>query len=105
MNYPNIYSLFKERVDQYRGSDAFFVRKENRWQGISWNDFDRQAREFASALVASGLSKGSAVAILMGNVPEWPIADLGTIMAGGVSVGLYPTGSAEQCQYIINHSE
>src|SRR4030095_9168061 len=41
----------------------------------------------------------------MGNVPEWPIGDIGTIMAGGVGVGLYPTSSAEQIAYIINHSD
>ena len=41
----------------------------------------------------------------MGNVPEWPISDIGTIMAGGVGVGLYPTSSAEQIAYIINHSD
>src|SRR6185295_3885976 len=43
--------------------------------------------------------------ILMGNVPEWPISDIGTIMAGGIGVGLYPTSSAEQVAYIINHSD
>jgi len=51
-----------------------------------------------------GLPAGRSVAILMGNVPEWPISDLGTIMAGGVGVGLYPSSSAEQCEYIIRHS-
>lgn len=105
MKYRNIYALFSERVEQYRGRDAFFVRQENSWQGVSWDCFDRDAREFASALIASGMNKGSSVAILMGNVPAWPISDLGTIMAGGVSVGLYPTSSAEQCQYILNHSD
>lgn len=105
MKYQNIYSLFSERVEQYRERDAFFVREEGRWKGISWAHFERDARAFASALIASGLDQGGSVAILMGNVPEWPISDLGTIMAGGVSVGLYPTSSAEQCQYIINHSD
>jgi long-chain acyl-CoA synthetase len=105
MKYQNIYSLFSERVEQYRERDAFFVRKEEQWRGASWARFDRDARAFASALISSGLDKGSGIAILMGNVPEWPISDLGTIMAGGVSVGLYPTSSSEQCQYIINHSD
>ncbi len=105
MKYPNIYSLFCERVEHYRGRDAFFVRQGSGWKGISWKRFDGEAREFASALIASGIEPLGSVAILMGNVPEWPISDLGTIMAGGVSVGLYPTSSAEQCQYIINHSD
>lgn len=105
MKYANIYSLFCERVEQYRGRDVFFVRQEDRWRGISWDSFEGDARAFASALIASGLGKGGSVAILMGNLPQWPISDLGTIMAGGVSVGLYPTSSPEQCQYIINHSD
>ncbi len=105
MKYQNISALFSERVDQYRERDAFFVRENDRWKGTSWDSFERDARAFASALIASGLNQGSAVAILMSNVPEWPISDLGTIIAGGVSVGLYPTSSPEQCQYIINHSD
>jgi long-chain acyl-CoA synthetase len=105
MKYANIYSLFCERVEHYRGRDAFFVRQGNRWEGISWERFDREAHEFASALIALGLRKGGSVSILMGNVPEWPVSDLGTIIAGGVSVGLYPTSSVEQCGYIINHSD
>src|SRR6185369_6693852 len=59
----------------------------------------------AAALLSLGLKKGGSVAILMGNVPEWPIVDIGTIAAGGVGVGLYPTSSAEQCLYIIDHSD
>lgn len=105
MKYPNIYSLFCERVEHYRGRDAFFVREGDSWKGISWQRFEAEAYEFASALIASGLEKGDSVAILMGNVPVWPMSDLGAIIAGGVSVGLYPTSSAEQCQYIINHSD
>lgn len=114
MNYPlkyaNIYSLFAERVTQCRARDdgqprnVFYFRSDDQWQGISWDLFDEEARNFATALLSMGLPAGTSVAILMGNVPEWPISDLGTIMAGGVGVGLYPSSSAEQCEYIINHS-
>lgn len=105
MNYPNIYTLFRERVEEYRGRDVFHVRDEDKWTGISWERFDREAHEFAYALAACGLEPGGSVCILMGNVPEWAIADIGIIIAGGVSCGLYPTSSAEQCAYIINHSD
>jgi long-chain acyl-CoA synthetase len=105
MRYPNIYSLFRERVEQYRGQHVFYIRQNDQWVGISWDRFNQKAHEFGYALIAMGLEKGTSVCILMNNVPEWPISDLGTIIAGGVSVGLYPTSSAEQCRYIINHSD
>lgn len=108
MNYPNIYSLFEDRVSRFREghhSDVCYFRSGEKWQGISWNRFAEEVHAFATALLARGLTHGGSVCILMGNVPQWPIADLGTIAAGGVGVGLYPTSSPEQCQYIIKHSD
>lgn len=101
----NIYTLFRERVERYRGRDVFYVREGEGWAGISWERFEREAHEFAYALAACGFERGASVCVLMGNVPEWVVADLGIIIAGGVSCGLYPTSSAEQCAYIINHSD
>lgn len=106
MKFPNVYSLFLDRVEKFRSrGDVFYVRSDNAWRGISWDEFDVRVHEFASALLACGLKRGDSVCILMGNVPEWPISDIGTVAAGGVGVGLYPTSSAEQCQYIIDHSD
>jgi long-chain acyl-CoA synthetase len=105
MKIPNVYRLFLDSLEKFRSrGDVFYVRIADRWQGISCDEFDTQVHEFASALLACGLKRGDSVCILMGNVPEWPISDIGTIAAGGVGVGLYPTSSAEQCQYLINHS-
>jgi long-chain acyl-CoA synthetase len=105
MKYPNIYALFRERVAEYAGRDVFYVRREGVWQGSSWEKFGEDAHAFASALLASGLTRGASVCVLMGNVPEWPVCDVGTIAAGGVGCGLYTTSSAEQCSYIIRHSD
>jgi long-chain acyl-CoA synthetase len=113
MKYPNIYSLFRDRVEHFRGRDGgeqrgrdvFYYRQQGRWEGISWERFDEEAHAFGHALLSQGLKRGAAVCVLMGNVPEWPMADIGTISAGGVGCGLYPSSSAEQCQYIINHSD
>src|SRR5919199_181684 len=111
MKYPNIYALFRERVEQYsahedeRRRDVFFVRRAGAWRGVPWAQFGEDVRDFASALLASGLRRGAAVCVLMGNVPEWPVCDLGAVSAGGVGCGLYTTASAEQCRYIIDHSD
>src|SRR5829696_9241238 len=110
MKYQTVYSLFGDRVKKYAGesaepTDVFHFRSNDRWQGISWQRFEQETYDFATALLSLGLPRGGSICILMGNVPEWPISDIGTILAGGVGVGLYPTSSAEQIAYIINHSD
>jgi long-chain acyl-CoA synthetase len=107
MKYPTVYSLFADRVQKYAAQpgDVFYFRSHDRWQAISWQQFEQETFDFATALLSLELKRGGSVCILMGNVPEWPISDIGTIAAGGVGVGLYPTSSAEQIAYIINHSD
>ena len=52
-----------------------------------------------------GLQPASAVCIMGFNAPEWFIADIGSIMAGGIAAGIYTTNSAESCKYILSHSK
>src|ERR1043166_1968845 len=104
MEYKSVYALFADRVKEYDGN-VFYFRTHDVWQGISWRRFERETYDFATALISLNLRRGASVCSLMGNVPEWPISDIGTIIAGGVGVGLYPTSSAEQIAYIINHSD
>jgi len=105
MEFPNIYTLFREQVAKYRDLPVFYTRAGDSWNSQTWNDFEEQVLSAACGLLAKGLTKGSSVAILAGNVPEWSIIDVATIAAGGVGVGIYPTSSPEQCEYIINHSD
>src|SRR6185436_1073621 len=106
MEYPTVTSLFAARVKEYAAEkDVFYFRANDRWEGVSWQRFEQETFEFATALLSFDLKCGGSVCILMGNVPEWPISDIGTIIAGGAGVGLYPTSSAEQIAYIIDHSD
>ena len=106
MKYSSVNALFAARVKEYAGEkDVFYFRANDQWQGISWRRFEQETYDFATALLSLGLKPRGSICILMGNVPEWPISDIGTILAGGIGVGLYPTSSAEQIAYIINHSD
>src|SRR5262252_6143622 len=55
-------------------------------------------------LLALGLQRGEVVSILAETIPEWLYADMGTMGAGGISNGIYPTDSAKQVDYILNDS-
>jgi long-chain acyl-CoA synthetase len=71
---------------------------------ITWAEWADAARAFGTSLIAAGHREGDRVAILAGNRALWPIADLGTLLAGGVSVGIYPTSSPGQVAHVIEDS-
>ncbi|MFA6034331.1 MAG: long-chain fatty acid--CoA ligase, partial [Myxococcota bacterium] len=53
----------------------------------------------------SGVGEQQTVGIFSQNMPEWTIADFGALCARAVPVPIYPTSTAKQAEYIINHSE
>lgn len=68
---------------------------------LTWSQLASQSEQMAGALAAAGVQPGDRVAVLAGNTLVWPIADLGTLMAGAVSVGLYPTSSPAQVAEVL----
>lgn len=105
MEFSNIYTLFRTQAEKYRDLPVFFTRAGEGWSSQTWHEFEEKVHDLACAFLAKGLSRGASVAILAGNVPEWTIVDIAAIAAGGVGVGIYPTSSPDQCEFIIRHSD
>jgi long-chain acyl-CoA synthetase len=99
-----VVSVFLERAARYGDRPALHVLASGgaaRDETLSWREWADASRRFAAALVSAGHRPGESVAVLAGNRTLWPIADLGIVMAGGVSVGLYPTSPAQQIRGIV----
>ncbi len=75
------------------------------WRDITWSDYLRNVKYTCLGLVSLGLEKGDRVAVIGENRPEWLYADLATMAAGAVTVGVYTTSSVTQCEYVVGHSE
>lgn len=97
--------LFFERVAELGERTALRKKDLGLWHDISWAEYGRRARQTAMGLVALGLEPGQAVAVIGENRPEWLYTDMGTMAAGGITVGIYTTNAAEECGYILGHSE
>jgi long-chain acyl-CoA synthetase len=63
-----------------------------------------KVRRVALGLKALSIEKGDRVAVIGENRPEWLYSDLGTMCAGAVTVGIYTTSAAVQCEYVTGHS-
>src|SRR5262249_4143456 len=78
---------------------------DGRWVPVGWRSAAQLVRSFASGLIDMGHEKGNALAILSSTRREWLLAALGNMAAGGVTVGVSATMTAEQSRYIIAHSD
>ena len=68
---------------------------------MTWAQWRNASRSFAASLVVDGVRPGDAVAVLAGNRLIWPVADIGILMAGAVSVGVYPTSAPVQLRELL----
>jgi len=74
------------------------------WQGVSAKEFDGEVRAVAKGLIAANISVGDRIAIMAKTRYEWTILDFAIWYAGGVSVPIYETSSAEQVEWILADS-
>ncbi len=84
-----------------------FLRQpiSDNWKSWSYQEAGSEARRIANALRSLNLPPKSNIAILSKNCAHWIMADLAIMMAGYVSVPVYPTLSAQGIRQILQHSE
>jgi long-chain acyl-CoA synthetase len=105
MKGETIPSLFLKRVQTYPDKVALREKAYGIWRDITWREYGEKVRAVALGLISLGLRKGECVSLIGENRPEWVYSDIGTMCAGGVTAGIYTTNAAEQCGYIVDHSE
>lgn len=85
---------------------AFNTKYDGEWVSTSSEEHLEKSNQISRGLLQLGVSKGDKVAIIStNNRTEWSIVDVGVLQIGGVDVPIYPTITAEDYAYIINHSE
>jgi long-chain acyl-CoA synthetase len=75
------------------------------WRDVSYSELDTAVSEVGRGLLDLGVEPRSKVAIIAHTRPEWTYAQFGILTAGAVSVSVYQTNSAEECHYVLEHSE
>ncbi|MER6939752.1 long-chain fatty acid--CoA ligase, partial [Nocardioides sp. NPDC000441] len=65
----------------------------------------QRARKLAAAYIAAGLQPGESVAIMAANRIEHVVADMATVLAGGVPISIYNTLAPDQVGYVAEHAD
>jgi len=97
-----VIDLFEEAV-KLQGPELAFVSCDNeQW---SWNMYYEDVISCAKGFIKLGLKEFDCINIIGFNSPEWFIADMGCIYAGGLVAGVYSTNKAVACAYVAKHSK
>ena len=103
----SIPQLVKQRLD--RDPTGTFVERKSglgtSWTPMSIQAFAEEAAAVAKGLVAFGIEPGDRVAIMSRTRYEWTLLDFAIWAAGGVSVPIYETSSADQVKWILSDAD
>ena len=94
-------ALLAELAERHR--DIEFVVGGGR--RLRYPEFRGEVRRFARGLHALGVRRGDKVAILMGNRPEWLVANFAICSLGAVMVSLNTWATRRELAYMLGHSE
>ena len=100
-----IISIFEKIKNRYGSYTALRYRenKESPYRAISYTNYWNNSENFSQRLLYF-IGPHPRVAILSYNRPEWFYVHMGTMMSNGISIGIYPTASPDNCAFIIDHS-
>jgi long-chain acyl-CoA synthetase len=102
---PNLAQLFLRRAAERGDRPMLWAKRNGAYQPWSWSRVELESRAIASALIDAGLEPGDRVLLVAENRPEWCIADLAILRAGGVTVPAYTTNTTDDHRFLLEHSE
>ncbi len=98
--YPSLVALLEESFRKYRDQKAFLFMGK----AYTYGQIDDQSRAFAAHLQASGLAPGDRVAVMLPNVPQYPVAVAGILRAGMVVVNVNPLYTPRELEHQLKDS-
>jgi len=96
---PTLRDMFL-RTHQYAQRDVLVHEQER----VTYEAFGRAVRVLAAHLSRSGLAKGDRVALVMRNLPEWPVTFFAATSIGAIITPLNAMWDGEELATALRHS-
>ncbi len=102
--WPNLATMFFDRAAEYGDKPFLWAKKDGAYQPLSWRQTAARIRGLAAGLKACGMESGDRIVLVSESRPEWLIADIAIMAAGGISVPAYTTNTVEDHLHILKNS-
>lgn len=104
MEPTRLFDLLSRYSANYNKPDMFVAKINGKWTPFSSEHVQETANLLSFGLFQMGLQKGDKISIISNNRPEWIMANMGLLQAGGINVPIYPTTNNTELEYILNHA-
>ncbi len=105
-NITRLFDFPYYQLEKYNLKDTLVTKYGETWVKTSTQEYLDKANAISRGLLRLGVNKNDKIAIISSNNrTEWHITDIGVLQTGAQTVPMYPTISAEDYEYILNHSE
>jgi long-chain acyl-CoA synthetase len=91
-------------AERYGERTAVRFKHDRAWRDLSFAEVAAAVQDLALGLIDLGVAPGDRICILANTRPEWTYADFAVAAAAGVVVPIYPTNSAEECEWVVGNS-
>lgn len=102
---PTIAHLNQWRAQQSWEKVHYYTLHQGQYAPITYQESFTLTSNLSLGLAALGAQHGDRIAIISNTRAEWLLFDAAILGIGGIVVGIYPTSTAEQMGYILNHSQ
>jgi long-chain acyl-CoA synthetase len=99
-----IANLWRNAAAAGHEDPAYLVERDGEWQPVSHAEAALAVDELANGLLALGVRKGDAFALLARTTLEWALFDFALGLVGAVGAPIYSSSSPRDVQYVLDHS-
>ena len=100
-----IANLWRNAVAAGHPDPAYLYESGGDWHEVARADAVRMVDELANGLLALGIRRGDAFALLGRTSLEWSLFDFALGLVGAVGAPIYSSSSARDVRYVLEHSE
>ena len=107
MNLPELTlpQMLRQRAQRDARRVAIRQKDFGIWKPFTWAQYYERAAHFGQGLLQLGLPAGGHVGVIAENRIEWVLAQMGAGLAGGITVGVYPTSPTAEVAYVVGHAD
>lgn len=100
-----VFDLLPHNLENFPKVEFISGKINGTWKKYSTQQFCETTDNLSKGLTTLGVKKGSRVAVMSSNRPEWNICDYAIMQLGAYQIPLYPTLAEHDVKFIIENAE